>query len=500
MLTLRNCANVCKPVTLPSTAMNDHDKSSLDDPELREAVQSGLKAWGAASDPDSDMLNELLLVRTRHEELTRNETAVLPRLAINNLLLDAIADLKRQNPQLGDILDSRFIDKDTVRMVSNRLNLSVDQVNRRQAEAIDELTALIIQTETQLRQAVIGEMETALPPASYDRLFGFNDALDNLTQRMMAADDHWMAVIVGIGGIGKTAFADAVTRRLIRRLRFARVIWVRVDPGTLSGSFTDADQAQRTLVAHLHPLLYPDAPGGMLAQDRLRQVRARLKELPYLVIVDNLETVEDTFALLAQLRDWAEPSKFLLTSRTQPTGQAGVYIHTLSELSTRDAADLLRHHADKIGLYDLSTISDDDAQHITNLTGGNPLAIKLVVGLAHVMPLPHIMEQLGNVPTGEIADMYRHIYWQAWHSLSETARQLLQAMPLIGQEGGTLEQLRAISGLDGDAIWTAITQLVSRSLLETRGTVWERRYGIHRLTETFLNTDINFWNPGEALF
>ena len=50
--------------------------------------------------------------------------------------------------------------------------------------------------------------------------------------------------------------------------------------------------------------------GGILAQERLRQIRVRLKEIPHLVVVDNLETVEDTFALLAQLRDWTEPATF----------------------------------------------------------------------------------------------------------------------------------------------------------------------------------------------
>ena len=76
-------------------------------------------------------------------------------------------------------------------------------------------------------------------------------------------------------------------------------------------------------------------------------------------------------------------------------------------------------------------------------------------------------------------------------ALSDVSRQLLQAMPLTGQEGGTVSNC-AISGLEGDAIWSAISQLVSRSLLETRDRLGKRRYGIHRLTETFLNTDINF--------
>ena len=35
--------------------------------------------------------------------------------------------------------------------------------------------------------------------------------------------------------------------------------------------------------------------------------------------------------------------------------------------------------------------------------------------------------------------------------------------------------------------------LRNRSLLEVRGTIQAKRYGIHRLTETFLRTEIIHW-------
>jgi hypothetical protein len=39
----------------------------------------------------------------------------------------------------------------------------------------------------------------------------------------------------------------------------------------------------------------------------------------------------------------------------------------------------------------------------------------------------------------------------------------------------------------------ALTELVKRSLVDVRGTLVEPRYAIHRLTETFLLTEVIKW-------
>ena len=94
---------------------------------------------------------------------------------------------------------------------------------------------------------------------------------------------------------------------------------------------------------------------------------------------------------------------------------------------------------------------------------------------------------------GPVEELYRHIYWQSWRTLSEPARTLLQAMPLVAESGGEPAYLQAISGLDEEDFWPALSQLRSRSLLEVRGTLEEKRYGVHRLTETFVRTEVVHW-------
>ena len=121
------------------------------------------------------------------------------------------------------------------------------------------------------------------------------------------------------------------------------------------------------------------------------------------------------------------------------------------------------------------------------------MALKLVVSLSTALPLPQILSGLEASHPGLIEDLYRYIYWEAWRAMTAKSQTLLQAMPLVSEVGAPPEQMKAISELQEDQFWLAVTELVSLSLLEVRGTVHERRYGIHRLTETFLRTEIIHW-------
>jgi hypothetical protein len=89
--------------------------------------------------------------------------------------------------------------------------------------------------------------------------------------------------------------------------------------------------------------------------------------------------------------------------------------------------------------------------------------------------------------------MYRRVFLRVWKVLSPAAKALLAAMPLAGPGGAPADYLQAITRLPEAEFWPAVGELASRSLLEVRGSVRERRYGIHRLTERFVRLDIIDW-------
>ena len=242
--------------------------------------------------------------------------------------------------------------------------------------------------------------------------------------------------------------------------------------------------------------LCPFMPPETQPKQRNLQVRQALKASPHLIIIDNLETKIDP-DLLARLHDLAQPSKFLLTSRTRPPQLSGVFNFALQGLKIGDVSQLIHHHAQEIGLAEMSQAPDAIIQTIYATVGGNPLALKLIVNLAGILPLPQILEDLSQARLNQVENMYRHIYWQTWHTLSDEGRALLKVLPLAADTGSAPEHLLAISGLAEKNFWTALSELIARSLLEVRGTAQFRRYGIHRLTESFLKTEIIHWSPDE---
>jgi hypothetical protein len=207
--------------------------------------------------------------------------------------------------------------------------------------------------------------------------------------------------------------------------------------------------------------------------------------------VDNLETMTDVASLLPTLRQLAGPSKFILTSRERNYPGA-VYHYVLPELGEADALLLVRHEAGQSNVTALVEATDDELRPIYQTVGGNPLALRLVVGQAHVHDLPEILDEL-RAARGRAEALYEFIYRRAWEHLDEAARQALLAMPLIPPGGGRFEDLAAFSGMEKGPLRAALERLVARHLVDVRGPLGARRYSIHGLTRSFLEEAIALW-------
>jgi hypothetical protein len=302
---------------------------------------------------------------------------------------------------------------------------------------------------------------------------------------------------MGIGGIGKTSLADWVIRAILPTLHYQQAAWVRVDHEPMSGQILPAEQAFAQVMRDLSAQLWPEGGGSDPLPQQLQRLHRACQEQPHLIVIDNLETEAQISHFAEQLAPMVKPSRFLFTSRARPVGTTAVYSHTLHELPFADAEALVRYQAGAMGLMELAEAETAVIQAIYNISGGNPLALKLVVSLADALPLPQILADLTRTQLGPVEELYRHIYWQAWHSLSPNAQSLLQAMPLAAAAGALPEQMQRMSGLESDAFWTAVHELSTRSLLEIQGNIHARRYSIHRLTETFLRTEIVHWEDDQ---
>jgi hypothetical protein len=475
------------------------DVSSLDLKKLQAGIHAALRAWRKTGGTPKDLLEALLLVQERRADVAKDGSPTQLRLATNRVLLDGIEELASQDETAARILRLRFPEDNLLMMVANKLNISEYTVSRLQRTAIERLAEIIHGRELALRETRAQTIEALLPPPSYTRLFGLEDACSELSTRLIQKTGaSWVTAIVGIGGIGKTALADNVTRQVVRQFYFDEIIWLRIEPQTMSGRSHSPRLTYENLITDLAQRLWPDVVESLSPQQRQVQVRQALKAQPHLVIIDNLESEADTAYLLERLNDLAQPSRFLLTSRTRLSELATVFNFSLNELSLNDAANLIRHHAQDIGVTGVAAATEADLAAVYEVTGGNPLALKLVVSLLDTLPLPQILNSLKHGRQGSAEELYRYIYWQTWQLLSADARTLLKAMPLVAEAGGTPEYLQKLSGLSEAQLWPALQELRNRSLLEVRGTALEKQYGIHRLTETFLHTEIIHWPEDDS--
>ncbi len=462
------------------------------------AVHNALRAWNKQDSTAEELLESLLIVQLARRELPNPADPANRRMATNAVLEKALDKLAGQQEEYASILRWRFVGKEKLFVVANRLHVSSDYVSRAQRKAIGQLAAIILAEETAARAEHTSRLEARLRAPTYSRLFGRDGLVETVTGQLLAPEDPWLVALAGIGGIGKTSLADKVARQIIPTLRFDDVYWLDIEPGTLSGRYHSSQGALQRLLSDLLLQLFPHGAISVATDaQRLTAARRRLKERPALVIVDNLETVTDMALLLHSLSDLANPSKFLLTTRVQISRQVSVFPIVVDELTLADAADFIRFQARETGIEEVAEATGADIADIYRLTGGNPLALKIVVSLLDMMPLDAILAGLtaDHQPLA-VAEMYRRIYWQAWQTLSDDARRLLKAMPLVGDEADA-EYLAQISQLPQGAFWRAVEELRQRSLLEVRGGLREKQYRIHPLTKSFLQTEIIHLPPDE---
>jgi transcriptional regulator with XRE-family HTH domain len=336
----------------------------------------------------------------------------------------------------------------------------------------------------------------ALPAAQ--NLFGVKQVQAQLQQILNQTEAPWLVVIHGIGGIGKTSLASVLVRDFVQADRFYDVAWTsaKQEEFLLSTGLQPIDQPALDVDTLTDTLLEQLGPRLSLAHspaEKMAVLTDLLKKRSYLVVIDNLETVVDYEALLPLLRKLANPSKFLLTSRHNLHAHSDVYGLSLQELSQADALALLRYEAKVRGLSALADAPETTLARIYKIAGGNPLALKLVIGQIGVLPLAQVLENLKEVQGKKTEALYNYIYWQAWQALDPASREMLLMMPLA--QGGTFAQLTTLSQFELDTLSQALEHLIALSLVEVRGDIDQPRYRIHRLTETFLLTEIAQWQP-----
>jgi len=379
----------------------------------------------------------------------------------------------------------------SVEELARAANVVPQQMRRRLNLAL----ALLLRT---LQQQVLAaspphiERIRHLPLPEAIRLVGVSVFLEQLLSIFNDPHGPRLVSLEGIGGIGKTALARTFAGLPEVVASWSTILWVSARQVSLSdeGSVIPADDPAVTLddisLRLAEQLNLANLQGKSLAE-RLDGLAAALANRRALVVIDNLETVNEYQQLVPALAKLAGSSRFLITTRQTLRSFPYVRVIPLNELTRDVAFDFLNSELERRGRP--VTIEIEQFSQLYETIGGIPLVLKLAASQLMLHPLPELIENIRGACHG-IDGLFHYLYRQTWENLTDSGRRLLLSFLAADPEGEDLDYLLSMSGQSGDQFYAALQELDRFSLLEVGGDVLRPLYRLHRLTVTFLQTDI----------
>jgi hypothetical protein len=452
-------------------------------------VLNALRLWHGGAIEHWPLANLRLNLQVAEEQEAHGSLSDTGPAARNRAILNrGLERLRDISPSASSLLRERFEKGRDVLEVANGLNIAEATLHYRQRQAVNQLADILTELEEAASEDWQNKMLARLELPSYIELVGIDQTFSLLSDALMAEDRNFITVLDGLGGLGKTALADWTTRQIIQSTRFNDIAWITAKQTYLSAMGrleVETDVPAMTIPALLEKLSeqFELPKHNITYLQRQREVRAYLRDQPNLIVIDNLETIADYRALLPTLREWQSPSKFLLTSRRRLLDQPGVYSISLKELTEEAAFRLVRQVAEHAGFSELAGADEETLRKIYQAVGGNPLALKLLVGQLRFYSLPQVLARFSGKGLTEENGLFDYIYREAWESISDEEKETLLALTQAGENGFNFEQLASRVSLPEKVLFESLENLILLSLVDRAGTLWERCYRLHRLTE-----------------
>ncbi|KAA3662614.1 MAG: hypothetical protein DWQ04_12980 [Chloroflexi bacterium] len=339
------------------------------------------------------------------------------------------------------------------------------------------------------------------PPAPRaDKIVGRAEYIQAIRENLENPRGDLIITIDGLGGIGKTAIASKIHDLFLLDALFDKVIWISADRSDIPTFLKDLDPFDfDTILNSIGQQLGEQEIKKLDLTQKANLIRNLLKKQRCLIILDNLETADiPQYEIIELLRPFLNPSRALLTSRRRFTGD--LYQIHLSGLEATQAIELMNHLGKEKSIPIILQGERHNLKQIHQVTGGSPLAIKLVVGLLKHVPLQTALKHLEKAtPLDRVASedeylkFYRYIFIQAWRLLNDEDEKLLMGLAQFNPaEGIPFGLIANMPGLTPEQLTTGIQFLWRLSLLEVQEqtNLKDILYYLHPLTRYFVLSDM----------
>ena len=481
-------------------------------------VEQFLKSMCAGSEVDSPLFDLAILSQFHSKSLVERALRLFEQLSA---ITEGNYRKYRKDEELGDILPKSKAEaqnqiREDFRRSNERLesfsalyhryyaqidfsveelaktaNVVPQQFRRRLNSGLSALVLELRKLEITANQKV-QKPDINVPLPDYSTLVGADRLLQKFDSLVGSLKPGQMLSVEGMGGIGKTALVHAYIARESVSQNYDEVLWVSArQPLKVFGqsqvredelNFTLEDVTSR-LAQQLKLNHLVDKP----LEDRMKGIQAATVLQKYLLVIDNLETIADYVDLVPAIARYCGQCKIIITTRESLREFPYVTVFQVPELSQTHASQLVEEEVRRRG--GTPGISASEMEALISTVGGLPLALKLVAAQTRLSSVAEIINEFKNAEGGK-ESIYRFLYWKIWHSLSNPSRRLLFTFLTADPEGEDPMFLEILSGLAPAAFIRSFTELDEFSLIESNWSKEIPKHRIHRLTSTFLQTDV----------
>jgi tetratricopeptide (TPR) repeat protein len=305
------------------------------------------------------------------------------------------------------------------------------------------------------------------------------DVYEALTSR------HPLIWLNGVGGVGKSAIAIEITRRLYHEREYEFIIsqsaksrvWQQYTSSRRPG-FSGFTEFLNEIAKAL------DLPVGYEPEQLKLQIIKYIKGIKGLFVVDNAEDIHDPDILQFISREIPEPVKVLVTSRViASVGGLPITIHQMNE---DEAKRLLSQELDRVG-YSVHIREQRYIEDILRATGYLPLALKWAAGLAHSLnSIKDASQRLRNTG-GTKKEFLNFCFTTMFDALTPLARDVSLLCAYLKEEWNIVTASFVLDKTEGE-IRDATYELRDKGIVFTSSSIHEGSLSMLPLTRDFLLT------------